>query len=149
MSKVKQQVSAYLNTDLDIKSDMSFAKLAQYFRKSGMIELAYTPAYDKKLSCKWYGSYEVAWSPRHKEPEHTLRAFITLLERLGAVELKEWHRCKSKVFNIGFQSDKSPSVFINRFSCDLLKKISEYGAGIIITIYPEVMPHLKRQQRKR
>ena len=68
---------------------MSFTQLAQYFRKAVMNELCYVPAHDKKLNWKWYGSYEVAWSPRHKNPEHTLRAFIKLLKRLGPVELKE------------------------------------------------------------
>ena len=154
MSKAKRLILHYLNTDLDIRANISFAQLARRFRKAGMSELYYAPAHAKGLRWKWYGSYEVgwAWGKKGEHPQHTLRAFIKVLERLSPAELKEWRRCGSKMFNIGYQSGKNPpavksAALVNELSCDLLKTITEYGAGIVLTIYSDKVPPLIRRQR--
>ena len=133
----------YLNTDLDIRANISFAQLARRFRMARMSELCYAPAHAKGLKWKWYGSYEVACGQRGEHPQHTLRAFIKFLKRLSPAELKEWRQCGDKMFNIGYQSGKNlPPIkkgtgLVQELSHDLLKTITKYGAGIVITIYPD------------
>lgn len=120
----------YLNTDLDLKSNVRFDSLAQFLRKAGMIELTYG-----LMKKKWFGIYEVSTNQRNSE--QTLRRFLKILERLSGDELKEWRGCNHKVFNIGFDCGNEPWAFSNSLSSDTLKRICALGAEIEITIYPE------------
>jgi hypothetical protein len=74
-----------------------------------------------------------------------ISAFCDLIENLRAESRHIWDKCYRKEFDIGFESGDALKSFHTQIRAETLKRVSDLGASILITVYP----HLNYEYRKK
>ena len=67
-----------------------------------------------------------------------ISAFCDLIENLSAESRRLLDKCHTKEFDIGFESGNTMKSFHTQIRAETLKRISELGATILITVYPHL-----------
>ncbi|MGC1274545.1 MAG: hypothetical protein WBC44_12640 [Planctomycetaceae bacterium] len=124
----------YLNTDLDLTSPIDLTELAKALEASGVSPLHVTHAEDNH----WYAAFETDES--YDEPESNITAILDAVDSLDERRRQAWQSCVQREFNIGYDCGAEPWAFNFGFSCDLLRRMSGYGASLRITLYPPREP---------
>ena len=69
-------------------------------------------------------------------PEETANNFCNLIENLSLQSKKLWGTCFDKTLDIAFESGNKPNSVTYQLPIDTIKRLTELGIGIAITIYP-------------
>ncbi len=72
-----------------------------------------------------------------------LAAFCDLLETLSPQSRSLWKKCKKREFDVGFGSGNTEKSFHTQIRTETLKRVSELGASILITVYPHLNYEIK------
>ena len=81
-------------------------------------------------------SFEVK-SSGEKDVDGIVSSFCLFIENLSPNSKQIWSKCHSKKFDAGFQSGDFPRSYQTEIRADTIKRISEIGASIVITVYPQ------------
>jgi len=119
----------FLNVDLDIESKHDLAVLeAELGGKLCVLFGGQTSP-----GC-FLLSLEVL--PQYRNPDDTIHAFCSLLERLSAQGRRAWRSAHKKEFDIGYDATPSKKI-ASKFSLrvDTLKRLSNLDATLGVTFY--------------
>lgn len=86
----------------------------------------------------------------HRTPEKTIHALCALIESLSPKGRQLWNTAKRREFDIGFDVRFSRT-HANHFSIDAktLRRVTDLGAGVAITLYKEERDFGQSYCRKR
>ena len=124
----------YLNTDLDVTSDIDLTDLAAALEASGVFALHVTP----DGNGTWYAIFETDES--HEEPDSNIASLLAAIESLSPALRDVWHGCSQKEFNIGYDCGAEPWAFNQGLSSAVLGRMAAVGATLRITLYPDRPP---------
>ena len=118
----------FLNVDLEIESKHDLAVLA--------VELG-RKVYDLGTGPVSPGCFllRLETARKYDDPDDTICAFCSMLQRLPAKARRAWRSAHKKEFDIGY--DAVPSQLASQFSLrnDTLKRISNLSATLGVTFY--------------
>lgn len=121
---------AYITLDLDVVSASDLSPLKEYLEDKSFV-LGH-----QKIEGLFYLSFEPNWIREEcNSPETSTQVILELLFKLPPEIKVLWEDASAKTFNFGFESGTEGPPYISDISPSTLKKISEVGAGITITIY--------------
>ncbi len=124
----------YLNTDLDVWSELDLTKLATCLGIYGVNALHVTRLDDGT----WYATFET--DDCYKEPEETISALLTAIEALPKDEHDIWVKCSRCEFNVGYDCGEEPWEFNQGLSHGLLGRLAQVGGSLRVTLYPDRTP---------
>lgn len=119
----------YINTDLDLVAAFDLAVLSEALSSAGLLEL-HMSEHDDGL---WYATFEAG--AQFDEPEETMAALLSAIDSLDAESQQLWSACRSRVFNIGYESGDEPRSFRNSVSHSVLERVVATNASLHITLY--------------
>jgi hypothetical protein len=118
----------FCNVDLDIESKHDLAVLAAELGRK---------VYDLGTGPVSPGCFllRLETARKYDNPDDTICAFCSMLQRLPAKPMWAWRSAHKKEFDIGY--DAVPSQHFSQFSLrtDTLKRISNLGATLEVTFY--------------
>ena len=117
----------YLNTDLELGADFDLCGLVAELRQSGLFVLN-----DETLA---RGFAVLELNAETAAAADTIELMIAAIEALPVALKSDWARCASRVFDIGFASGAAPRSIATALPAALLRRISDVGASVGITIY--------------
>ena len=119
----------YLNTDLEIESKDDLARIVEEFGEDVLVlNHGETRGYQN-------ASFEIAGGSA--DADSAINSFCTLIEQLPKDVREIWDGCCSRIFDIGYESGKSPQSFRSEIRAATMQRIAKIGAGVVVTIYPE------------
>ncbi len=118
----------YLNTDLELESTQDLTPIVDCFGDK-LINL-----YNGKRLEHYLATFEVA--DITENPDLTINSLCTLIEELEPSTRKLWDQCFLKVFDIGYEGGTNHKSYTSEIKNETLKRISELGANMRITVYP-------------
>ena len=121
----------FLNVDLEIESPDDLRLLIVELEKNCSLHI-----HDKKENSNNFAVFSHHSSYINGEINEILALFCDSIEDLSQKAREIWNTCQSKKFDAGFESGNSPKDFQTEIRTDILKRITELGASIAITIYP-------------
>ncbi len=129
---VKQDVH-FANVDLEIWSKEDLQIIFDEFGKNVLEMANFTFDNGNKLA-----SFELSLElvNLNAEANEMIKAFCSLIENFTNDAKIVWNNCYKKVFDVGFESGNTEKSFSTLLENQTLKKVSEIGAEIVITIYP-------------
>lgn len=72
-----------------------------------------------------------------------LSAFCDLLENMSPQSRSLWEKCREREFDVGFGSGNTEKSFHTQIRAETLKRVSELGASVLITVYPHLNYEIK------
>ena len=120
----------YLNTDLDLNSPNVLTTLATALENESLQPLHVTRVQDDH----WYATFET--TEMYDEPEPNIASMLDAVESLDEPLREIWNSCVRREFNIGYDCGSEPWAFNHGLSNQLLRRVSEAGASLRITLYP-------------
>ena len=124
----------YLNTDLDLVSADDIEPLTAELQAKGVTPLSLLLGRDGR----WYSCLEVDEEfTDEREPENHIAAMLDAIESLPERLHSAWRNCTVREFCIGYDCGDEPRAFQQGLSTTTLRRMSEVGATLRITIYPE------------
>ncbi|QDU49091.1 hypothetical protein [Gimesia panareensis] len=121
----------YLNTDLDLISPSDLQELARAFEAAGTSPLHVT----REDEGFWHATFET--DQQYAEPEPNISEMLTTIESLSEPLLYLWSTCTLREFNIGYHCGNDPWAFNQGISAALLRRLTNAGASIRFTLYPD------------
>lgn len=118
----------YLNTDLDLVSDVEPTVLASEFEARDLV--AHVTHGEDGLY------YVMCEDCNDTEPEPNLIRLLDAIESLSDSAREIWDRCSKREFNVGYDCGDEPWAFNQGISNDTLRRMAECGAEFRITLYP-------------
>ncbi len=128
--KADGSIFRYLNTDLEIEAPNTLSELAAALDAKGVHPMHVTEG----DSGQWYAMFERC--PRPDEPDPNIAAMLDAIEALDEPSREAWRNCERREFNVGYDCGDEPWAFSHGFSCGLLRRMSEAGTSLRITLYP-------------
>jgi hypothetical protein len=119
----------YLNTDLEIESKDDLARIVEEFGEDVLV------LYHGETRGYQNASFEIAGGSA--DADSAINSFCTLIEQLPKAVREIWDGCCSRIFDIGYESGKSPQSFRSEIRAATMQRIAKIGAGVVVTIYPE------------
>ena len=119
----------YLNTDLEIESKDDLARIVEEFGEDVLV------LYHGETRGYQNASFEIAGGSA--DADSTINSFCELVEQLPQDVREIWDGCCSRIFDIGYESGKSPQSFRSEIRAATMQRIAKIGAGVVVTIYPE------------
>jgi hypothetical protein len=135
----------FLNVDLELTSEQSLRPILTEVEKLGgkVDVLKQVKAGElNHLSLEvWPGSVS------HNSADRTINAICRVVESLGEKGRVAWDRCRSRVFNIGYESGDRPSAYESALKTATIERVSRLKGSITVTIYrtDETPPNKRRQ----
>jgi len=120
----------YLNTDLIIESPDDLTAIFDTFGDEVIV------MYNGELGKVNRAAYGIAGS--YSNANDILDFFCVLVEGFDETARSLWDSCSSKVFDFGNESGTSPQNYSSVIRPEVIKRISDIGAGIEITIYTPI-----------
>ena len=71
------------------------------------------------------------------DPNSLITMFLGMVESLDERAANQWAAAESKIFDIGYEADSEQGIFRSDLSSEVVKRISDFGASLRITIYPK------------
>jgi len=130
------QAPHFCNVDLDIESKHDLAVLERELGEN-VVVLTGGPV---SPGCRLL---RLEISPQHDNPDDTICAFCSLLEKLKPGGRRAWRSAHKKEFDVGY--DVVPGQLASRFSMrtETLRRLSVLGATLGVTFYYHAQPELK------
>jgi len=133
----------YLNTDLDLVSEVDLTGLAAAFKRKGVYALHVTHAPDGL----WHARFET--DEQYTEPEGNIAKLVTAVESLGKANRAAWQSCSKRDFNIGYDCGDQPWEFNQGLSAKLLGRLAAIGGSLRITLYPDREPQVAKPRKRK
>ena len=128
----------FLNVDLDVRSDRSLRSLTEDLALRGMFNLRTADEEaGEQLAC-----YEL--DGQASSVHQVLVAMLTILEAMGADAREAWEASTAREFNLGYDCGTEPWAYNDGIGPDVIRRISELGGALRITLYPEQTPLAKQ-----
>ena len=121
----------YLNTDLEIESKSDLSKIVDDFGDDVLV------LHHGEIRSYQHASFSVAGGST--DANTAIDFFCTLVESLPNEVRKTWDECCSRVFDIGYESGKSPQNFRSQIRASTIQRVANIGASIAVTVYPEIV----------
>jgi hypothetical protein len=128
---MKRQAASFLNLDLELNATASLSRLAKHLKQSsfvlyngpakGMYRLCAEPVIGGKLS---------------NSPRACTAHFLDVLESLPIDLAAAFKRCKSRVFDYGFDGGLESKPLSVNISASQLARLARLGVQVRITVYP-------------
>jgi hypothetical protein len=120
----------FLNVDLDIESKSPLDSVAQEFGDRVVVTFS---GRMKGCHCLYLESAKTG-----RSQDAVLNALCLLVERLSESSRRVWDRANKKEFDLAYETRLS-SERANRFNIrsETLRRITDLGATVAVTIYPE------------
>jgi hypothetical protein len=133
----------FLNADLEITSSEDLNPIRAGFARYGdrFHELYYGEIDD---DC-YLATFEINPEAEHSEEEEyrdftaqeRIHAFCDSIDELHGAARDIWFRAKSRVIDLGYESDTLCEAFHDRLSVDTLRRLELLGIELVLTIYPQ------------
>lgn len=120
----------YLNTDLDLVSDVDLGPLNKEFDHLGLALHLHAGDDDR--------FYLMCEDTSDVEPERNIIRMLNAIDQLSDEGSRLWKLCSVREFNIGYECGDEPRSFEQGVSNKTLRRIVECGASLKITLYPHV-----------
>ncbi len=141
----RKQDICFANVDLEIESKDDLQPLIDAFGEN-----VYVLYHDRLENGNDFASLEVYLDIIEVgicgEVEKTITAFCELIENLSLDSRNIWDQCREKIFDIGFESGNTENTFNTKIQSETIKRITDIGASIVITIYPVLNYVIKRKE---
>jgi hypothetical protein len=121
----------FLNVDLDVRSDRSLRSLTEDLALRGMFNLRTA---DEEAG-EQFACYEL--DGQASSAHQVLVAMLTILEGMGADAREAWDASTAREFNLGYDCGTEPWAHDDGIGPDVIRRISELGGSLRITLYPE------------
>ena len=120
----------FLNVDLDIESESPLDSVAQEFGNRVVVM--------RNDRIKGRYCLSVACAEAGRTQNAVLKALCSLIERLSEKGRCAWDAAEKREFNLGYET-RLRSARANGFKIhpDTLRRITNLGASVAVTIYPE------------
>lgn len=118
----------YITTDLDFESHEDLSPIVKEIGERAL------PSHNAWVNKKYY--VVLAHPADYEKPEQTVESFCEILEGLSEESKKLLQRCSAKVLDIGFDSGEKPIPYHCQLPSELIDRLSVFGIGIVISIYP-------------
>jgi len=128
----------YLNTDLDLTCADDLRPLVAVFEQRGLYTLHVTRSDDGM----WQARFET--NREFTAPEPNIDAILSAIESLDGSLRKLWMDCTRREFNIGYDFGNGPWAFNQQLSTTILRRLSDVGAMLALTLYPPSSPGVDR-----
>ena len=129
----------FINADLEITSGEDLEPIRMAFAR---YEHRFAEMYCGQTSSESYlASFEVHPDEERDEQtaEEKIHAFCDSISELEGLARDIWHRAKSRVIDLGYQSDDECRPFNDRLSVDTLSRMKKLGIELVLTIYPKTI----------
>lgn len=121
----------FLNVDLDIESQNDLQILVDELEKDCSLHI-----YDKNVNNNNFASFSHRFAFDDYEINAIISAFCNSIENLSPKAREIWDSCCTRKFDAGFESGNFPKDFKSAIDADVIKRIADLSASIVITIYP-------------
>ena len=128
--------SAYINTDLEIKSSENLEALAQVLAKECTV--LHTGCYEGIWIITCESDVEAFDEDKNRNPETHSADLLNILEGLREDHQQQLRKSSTVTFDIGFDPQTNDQ-FIPQYTLSpkLLKRIADFGASVTITVYSD------------
>ena len=128
---MKREAASFLNVDLELNATASLSRLARHLESSSYV------LYNGAVKSLYRLCAEpVIGGNLSRSPRACTAHFLDVLEALPDDLAAAFKRCKSRVFDYGFDGGlKSKPLSVN-ISASQLARIARLGAQVRITVYP-------------
>jgi hypothetical protein len=128
---MKREAASFLNLDLELNAVASLSGLAKHLERSAYI--LYNGTFN--------GSYRLCAEPvisskLSKSPQSCTAHFLNVLEALPNDLAVSFKRCKSRVFDFGFDGGLEAKPLSVRIPTSQLARIARLGIQVRVTVYP-------------
>jgi hypothetical protein len=121
----------FLNVDLEIESSENLQPLVDGLGDD--VSVLYQGENGSGFN---FASFEVK-SVFDRDIDGIIATFCCFIENLSPDAKLIWNKCHSKKFDAGFESGDFPRSYQTEIRADTIKRITDIGASIVVTIYPE------------
>ena len=121
----------FLNVDLDVRSDRSLRSLTGDLALRGIVNLRTA---DEEAG-EHFACYEL--DGEASSAHQVLVAMLTILERMSPDAREAWDASTAREFNLGYDCGTEPWAYNDEIGPDVIRRISELGGALRITLYPE------------
>lgn len=121
---------SYLNTDLDLISQVDLKDLASQLESLGVSPIHV----ELKDDGRWLAIFET--EHQHTEPEANVAEILTAVESLPDLLRTVWVQCDLRDINIGYACGEEPWAFNQGLSPQILGRMAAVHASLRITLYP-------------
>lgn len=119
----------YLNTDLEIESRQSLARIIEEFGADVSV------LHHGEIRGFQHASFEISGGGTG-EADKVANCFCLLVENLPDDARKIWAGCCSRILDIGYESGTASTSFRSELRPSTVERLAKIGLGIVITIYP-------------
>jgi hypothetical protein len=121
----------YLNLDIELESENDLTPLVEHLGEEVFVLC------NKQVESIFYTSFEPKYFEEEENtPENHTRHILGLLDNLPDSLREMWNKCRSKIFDFGFDSGFAPCPFYTDLDPESLQRIAALGASVRFTIYP-------------
>ena len=129
---MKVRSPEFLNVDLELRTRSSTNLISIDFGKLATIISDTSSAEVTEVHLTTYELNDSTLST----PDEIISSFCNLIDKLPLKSRKQWKMCMSRRFDIGFASGKGNQIATAILSPFTLKRCSELGCEIAVTVYP-------------
>ena len=119
----------YLNTDLEIESKSDLSKIVEEFGEDVLLH------HHGEIRGYQHASFSLAGGS--VDADATINSLCDLVLGLPKDVREIWDDSCSRVFDIGYESGKSPHTFRSEIRAGTIERVAKIGGSVVITIYPE------------
>ena len=119
----------YLNTDLEIESKSDLSEIVEEFGEDVLL------LHHGEIRGYQHASFSIAGGST--DADAAINSLCTLVEQLPRDVRAIWDGCCSRLFDVGYESGKSPQNFRSEIRAATIQRVANIGAGVVVTIYPE------------
>ncbi len=121
----------FLNVDLDFESQDDLQILVDELEKDCSLHI-----HDKNVNGNNFASFSHDSAFDNYEINRIISLFCNTIENLSPKSREMWNSCCTRKLDAGFESGNSPKGFQSVIRADVIKRVADLSASIVITIYP-------------
>lgn len=127
----------FLNVDLEFESSEDLQKLIEDFGEK--VSVLYHGKNEYGFNFASLETSESAFEifDSGKTADEVINDFCNLIENLSAKSKTIWEKCKSRKFDIGFESGNSSITYQTEIKPNTIERMAKLGLSLATTIYPQ------------
>ena len=118
----------YLNTDLEIESKDDLSRIIEELGGDVIV------MHHGEIRGYQHASFEIPGCL--ESADEVINRFCSLVEYLPNEVREIWDGCCSRILDIGYESGTMPQNYRSEIRASTIRRVSELGGTIVITIYP-------------
>jgi hypothetical protein len=119
----------YLNTDFELESHQDLTPIAKDFGED-VFNL-----HNGEARGHFLATFET--NEQNHSPDAAILLFCRLIEALPKKQRTLYDKCFTKTFDIGYEGGSKHQRYTDEIRPETLQKLSNVGASLRITVYPE------------